>query len=602
MSFFNKYPYSDIHELNLDWILAKIKELNIAFEEFKVVNNITFSGQWDITKQYPAWTIVSDNNIGYVSQQPVPAGVVLTNTDYWVEVIDYTAQIAGLQQRVVDLENSKVLYYETVADMIADTDITEDNIMITSGYYTALDGGASVYKAKAAAPGTYYETLSNGIYAELITDKTINVKQLGAVGDGTTDDSGKINYAFNNYDEIIMNPETYYCQNKIAMNKNNVTIHGNNAKILFDGNVNIVYDEETPPQYYMWLIFLNTIKDITINDLNVVFASGTTIFDAVSASGSESAIFTMHACENVLFNNCHVKIENVVNNVSNAITCLWIRRHDGSYTFNNCSFISENMKNDTTGTKRMGGVVWVLGHQKKCVFNDCIMEGDCIDEVFTTWQGNTDSPVILNNCDIKTALTFNDSGIAVCAFDNAYAIANNCRISNIQRAFNVIRGGNLLIDGCDLKLNVMGSSPSQCITARSDRVIIKNSKITVYYDLYSLYNSVFDINNGDLVIDSCFFVITSNSLSTVFWYVINSGNNSGKLYFNNNQVYSDESVGLYIMTSSGTAASIKMTNNSYLNNIKSLGEYGVSVTNALSQNRFVDQNVPAPTGNAQKLY
>lgn len=104
--FNHAYPYLDEHELNLDWLIAKMKELQIQFDEFKVVNNITFSGQWDITKQYPAWTIVSDNNIGYVSLQPVPVGVVLTNGDYWVEVIDYTAQIAGLQTRVIALENT----------------------------------------------------------------------------------------------------------------------------------------------------------------------------------------------------------------------------------------------------------------------------------------------------------------------------------------------------------------------------------------------------------------------------------------------------------------------------------------------------------------
>lgn len=102
---FNNYPYTDTHELNLDWIIKKMKELEIEFDEFKVVNNITFSGTWDITKNYPAWTIVSDNNIGYVSLQPVPAGVPLTNGAYWVEVIDYTAQIAGLENRVIAIED-----------------------------------------------------------------------------------------------------------------------------------------------------------------------------------------------------------------------------------------------------------------------------------------------------------------------------------------------------------------------------------------------------------------------------------------------------------------------------------------------------------------
>ena len=105
MGFYNKYPYTDFHEQNLDWLIAKMRELEIEFDEFKVVNNITFSGQWDITKNYPAWTIVNDNNIGYVSQKPVPAGVVLTNTDYWVEVIDYSAQIAGMNNRIIAIEN-----------------------------------------------------------------------------------------------------------------------------------------------------------------------------------------------------------------------------------------------------------------------------------------------------------------------------------------------------------------------------------------------------------------------------------------------------------------------------------------------------------------
>ena len=162
MAINQRYPYTDIHELNLDWILAKMKELKIEFDEFKVVNQISFSGAWDITKNYPAWTIVSDNNIGYVSIQPVPAGVLLTNGDYWREVIDYSAQIAGLQSRVVALEN-------TVGDS-------------SSGLVHDVDE-IQKYKINYVTP-----------------------EMFGAVGDGVTDDSQAISDAI---DAAIANTQTW---------------------------------------------------------------------------------------------------------------------------------------------------------------------------------------------------------------------------------------------------------------------------------------------------------------------------------------------------------------------------------------------------------
>lgn len=104
MPFIEKYPYTDAHELNLDWIIAQIRKLSDDMTEFEAVNKISFDGTWDITKQYKPWTIVNNGTQGYISIQPVPAGIQLTNEDYWRGVIDYTATIADLQNRVVILE------------------------------------------------------------------------------------------------------------------------------------------------------------------------------------------------------------------------------------------------------------------------------------------------------------------------------------------------------------------------------------------------------------------------------------------------------------------------------------------------------------------
>lgn len=105
MSLWNKYPYSSMHELNLDWILKLMQELHADWDEFTALNKITNAGAWDITKQYQAWTVVSDNNVGYISLKPVPAGVAISNTEYWGLIADYNILITNLSNRISTLES-----------------------------------------------------------------------------------------------------------------------------------------------------------------------------------------------------------------------------------------------------------------------------------------------------------------------------------------------------------------------------------------------------------------------------------------------------------------------------------------------------------------
>ena len=82
--FLNQWHYSDMHEMNLDWIINTVKRLALEMKSYEAVNHIEYKGNWSITSQYPSWSIVTDGNRSFISKVPVPAGIELSNTDYWI--------------------------------------------------------------------------------------------------------------------------------------------------------------------------------------------------------------------------------------------------------------------------------------------------------------------------------------------------------------------------------------------------------------------------------------------------------------------------------------------------------------------------------------
>lgn len=83
-------PYTNFHDLNLDWIIKALTDIDRRLANFVSLNTIKYADpiKWDITSQYAQNTLVLDPQDGtaYLSVQPVPQGVQITNADYWTPV------------------------------------------------------------------------------------------------------------------------------------------------------------------------------------------------------------------------------------------------------------------------------------------------------------------------------------------------------------------------------------------------------------------------------------------------------------------------------------------------------------------------------------
>lgn len=92
-NFFKKYPYQDYNAYNLDWLLCRMKKLNDDFDSFTISNKLKYANpiNWSINKNYDPNTMVVNGNTAYISLKPVPPGVSINDTEYWLEAFTTSA-------------------------------------------------------------------------------------------------------------------------------------------------------------------------------------------------------------------------------------------------------------------------------------------------------------------------------------------------------------------------------------------------------------------------------------------------------------------------------------------------------------------------------
>ena len=176
MGFINQFPYSDFHELNLDWVIKKTKELEdttkYLVEEFSKIhilteeyiqsmidaaiaaNNEVLAQQLidlkaEITTEYKGYVTAQINTLTiYIDNQDVYydglaqgyAATALSDAKDYIdaEVLDYTMMVNPITGVYEDVRN--------VVDDIVSYFHTED--ALTAAEYDVLDLSASYYDAK----------------------------------------------------------------------------------------------------------------------------------------------------------------------------------------------------------------------------------------------------------------------------------------------------------------------------------------------------------------------------------------------------------------------------------------------------------------------
>ena len=259
--FIHQFPYSDFHEMNLDWIIKEVKRLGEKLDTFIDYNKIKFADpvEWSIARQYEALTLVFDviwqevapgeeiavrgYNL-YMSIEPVPKGINIHNEDYWQLVIPFTidddininSRNVVTNKAIATKFNSVDLHIDNANERIDTTNERVDTL--STNLETEIhDRIVDDHELAEAIRGNAANIAENTSDISALTDRVDNLSQTITPG-GTTGDAelADIRVAFNgitysnagdavraqakdNYDKIFDLEK--YCYTKINDNEYN---------------------------------------------------------------------------------------------------------------------------------------------------------------------------------------------------------------------------------------------------------------------------------------------------------------------------------------------------------------------------------------------
>ena len=194
---FNQYPYINLNDLNLDYILKAIKEMRYEVTNFVSINAIKYADpiQWNITSQYEKNTIVIDPLTGtaYISVAPVPAGVALTRPEYWTVVFDLGSFVTRAAKNFTTRYEQDTTLTATFPTTAGEWLVWGDTLYIANVNITAGDS----YVVDGNIRRITVEEVKNTIMQLIADNYDALVAMIGDLDDLTTTDKDSIVDAIN---------------------------------------------------------------------------------------------------------------------------------------------------------------------------------------------------------------------------------------------------------------------------------------------------------------------------------------------------------------------------------------------------------------------
>ena len=220
---FEQFPYSNFHDLNLDWIISEVKK---AIEGFKALSDKTDNFETTL-----------NNALEYINNY-------FENLDVQEEINNKLEEMKknGELSDIIAAFLKAPNYYLSVESMVADTAITNNSVAITVSYNTAANDGSCLYWIHTPKSYDFEIALSNNLYAYPCPMGIPTVREFGATANNDIETPLKnlINYSTttNNPCDIsgpyqLKNPQ--YIDKKYLANYNLTS----DAGVVYTKNIDI---------------------------------------------------------------------------------------------------------------------------------------------------------------------------------------------------------------------------------------------------------------------------------------------------------------------------------------------------------------------------